>query len=170
MTDTTTLSIPAALPARGHPAIRVRARDFLRPASVRLEHGHTDAASRYEDWLDLDALDREVLAPLGPGGSGDYLPTFWDATTDRATRAPYSQAPAGAVLILDGAMLLRPGLPCDASVHLHLDPAALARRLPAEQHWELAAYALHVDDARPAALADLVVRLNDPRHPALVTP
>ena len=111
-----------------------------------------------------------MLGPLGPGGSGRYLPTYWDATADRASRAAYSPAPTGAVLILDGAMLLRPGLRADASVHLHLDPAALARRLPDEQQWELAAYALHVDLARPAALADLVVRLNDPRRPALVTP
>jgi hypothetical protein len=40
---------------------------------------------------------------------------------------------------------------------------ALARRTPADESWTLPAYARY--DARSA---DLVVRMDDPRHPALI--
>ena len=58
------------LRASGRPVVRVHAGDFLRPASVRLEHGRHDADALLDDWLDEGAVRREVLAPLGPGGSG----------------------------------------------------------------------------------------------------
>ena len=57
------------LRVRGHPVVRVRAADQLRPASLRLERGRTDPDSFYDDWLDADGLRREVLDPLGPGGA-----------------------------------------------------------------------------------------------------
>ncbi|MYW00556.1 uridine kinase, partial [Streptomyces sp. SID3343] len=78
-------ALVAPLRLLGRPVLRVRARDFLRPASVRLEYGHTDAESYLWGWLDDAALRREVLDPLGPGGTGRALPTLWDAARDRAT-------------------------------------------------------------------------------------
>ena len=71
----------------GRPVLRVGSEWFLRPASLRFEHGRRDPDAYYDDRLDLPGLRREVLDPLGPGGSGRYLPTLWDPTTDRATRA-----------------------------------------------------------------------------------
>ena len=62
------------LQVRGRPVLRASAEDFLRPASLRLERGRTDADAFYSDRLDLAALRRELLAPLGPGGSGRVLP------------------------------------------------------------------------------------------------
>jgi hypothetical protein len=152
---------------RGRPALRVSARWFLRPASVRFERGHTDPGALREDWLDAGALRREVLDPLGPGGSRRYLPTLWDPDLDRATRAGYAQAPAGAVLLLDGALLLGRGLPVDATVHLLLSAPALARRTPPAEHWTLPAYARYAAEVGPHTAADVVVRLDDPRHPAV---
>src|SRR5690349_3547810 len=49
------------LRVRGRPVQRVRAADFLRPASVRLERGRTNPDAYYEDWLDVRGLTREVL-------------------------------------------------------------------------------------------------------------
>lgn len=152
---------------RGRPALRVSARWFLRPASVRLERGRTDPDAYYDDWLDTGGLRREVLDPLGPGGSGRYLPTLWDARADRATRAGYRTAPAGAVLLLDGALLLGRGLPVDLTVHMRLSPAALARRTPAADRWTLPAFARYSAEVEPESVADIVIRADDPRHPAL---
>lgn len=156
------------LRVRGRPAVRVRADDFLRPASVRLEFGRTNPDTFYTGWLDEAALRREVLDPAGPGGSGRIVTTLWNARTDRATREPYTDLPAGAVVLVSGPLLLGAGLPFDVTVHLSLSAAALDRRTDAELRWTLPAYARYADEVDPASFADVVVRLDDPRRPALV--
>lgn len=153
---------------RGRPALRVSAADFLRPASVRLEYGKHDPDAFHDLWLDDGALTREVLDPLEPGGTGRVLPTFWDADADRATRAAYTELPPGGVLLLDGALLLGRWLPVDLTVHLAMTPAALARRTPPDEQWTLPAFARYETETGPADGADLTVRVDDPRHPALV--
>jgi len=158
----------APLRLRGRAVLRVSARDFLRPASVRLEFGRTDPDAFHDDWLDTSALIREVLAPLAPDGTGRALPSLWDASTDRASRADYVHLSPGAVLLLDGPLLLGRGLPFDLSVHLWLSPAALARRTPPAEAWTLPAYARYEEETEPVHTADIVVRVDDPRRPALV--
>jgi hypothetical protein len=152
---------------RGRPTLRVSAWDFLRPASVRLEHGR-DADAFYWGWFDEKALRREVLDPLGPDGGGRVLPTLWDAERDRATRAGYVDLPPGGVLLLDGPLLVGSSLTLDVTVHLRLSPAALRRRTPEAEHWTLPAYERYDAEALPQEYADVVVRWDDPRHPALV--
>lgn len=152
----------------GRPVARVSADDFWRPASVRLEHGREDPDAFYDDWVDHRALAREVLDPLAPGGTGRYLPSLWEPVRDRATRASYADAPQGTVLLLDGALLMGRWLDVDLTVHLTVSPAALRRRTPADLAWTLPAYARYEDEVAPADAADLVVRMEDPRHPALV--
>jgi hypothetical protein len=157
------------LRVRGRPVQRVRADDFLRPASLRLERGRTNPDAFYEDWLDLRGLVREVLDPLAAGGTGRVLPTLWDAGVDRATRAGYRSVPPGGVLLLSGSLLLGTGLPLDLVVHLELSPGALARRTPEPHRWTLPAYQRYAAEVDPALLADVVVRVDDPQHPAVVT-
>jgi hypothetical protein len=154
------------LRVRGRPAHWVSMDGFLRPASVRLERGRTDPDAYYEGWWDLDGLRREVLYRVTD--SGQFLPSLWDAETDRATRASYVTLPAGGVLLVSGAFLLGAGLPFEYTVHLALSPAALRRRTPDDQQWTLPAYQRYADEAAPAILADVVVRVDDPQHPAVV--
>ncbi|HEU5160936.1 MAG TPA: uridine kinase [Streptosporangiaceae bacterium] len=156
------------LRVRGRAALRVSAGDFLRPASLRLEYGRDDPDLYYTDWLDTGGLIREVLAPLGPGGTGRVLPALWDSAVDRAARADYRTLPAGGVVVLDGTLLLGRGLPLDYVVHLWMSPAALARRTDPGRLWTLPAYARYEDEVAPARVADAVVRVDDPRRPALV--
>ncbi|QGN48940.1 uridine kinase [Micromonospora sp. WMMD558] len=156
------------LRARGRPVLHVRAADFLRPASVRLEQGRTNPDAYYEGWVDEAGLRREVLDPAGPDGSGRVLPSLWDADVDRASRAEYVELPERGVVLVSGSLLLGGGLPFDVTVHLALSPAALDRRTGPEQRWTLPAYARYADEVAPATFADVVVRVDDPRHPALV--
>jgi hypothetical protein len=149
---------------RGRAVVRVSAGDFLRPASLRLEHGRTDPDVFYDEWLDTAALVREVLGPLEPGGSGRVLPALWDSAADRAARADYVTLPPGGVLLLDGTLLLGRGLPFDLSVHLWLSPAALARKTAEEKRWTLPAYERYEEHRA----ADLVVRADHPDRPALM--
>jgi hypothetical protein len=157
------------LRVRGRPVLHVRADDFLKPASVRLEPGRTNPDGFYER-LDEGGLRREVLAPAGPGGSGRVLPTLWDAATDRASRAPYLRLPPDAIVVVSGAFLLGGGLPFDLTVHLVLSPAALRRRTPPGEAWTLPAYDRYRREVGPAGFADVVVRMDDPGRPALVAP
>jgi hypothetical protein len=148
--------------------VHVSTDDFLRPASVRLEFGRTNPDTFYAGWLDEAALRREVLDPAGPGGSGRIVTRLWDARTDRATREPYSDLPPTAVVLVSGPLLLGAGLPFEVTVHLELSAAALDRRTDPELRWTLPAYARYGDEVDPASFADVVVRVDDPRHPALV--
>nr|WP_232837346.1 uridine kinase [Lentzea terrae] len=145
------------LRALGRWVQRVSTEDFLRPASVRLEHGRTDPYSYRHDWFDLGGLQREVL---DPALDGKVLPSLWNAATDRASRAEYVDVPENGVVIVDGTLLLDRWLPAELTVHLWLSPGALKRKT-AEQ-WTLPAF----DDYEP--VADLFVRYDHPDRPGLV--
>lgn len=155
-------AVAVVLRLLGRPAFLVDTSDFLRPASVRLEQGKQNPQTYRSGWLDVVALRREVLEPFA--STGCYLPSLWDAARDRATRAAPLATPPGAALLVHGTLLLDKALPFDLSVHLALRPAALARQTEAALRWTLPAYQAYPADAR----ADLVIRLDDPRHPAVV--
>ncbi|WP_433120959.1 uridine kinase [Micromonospora sp. CA-246542] len=156
------------LRARGRPVLHVRADDFLRPASLRFELGRTNPDAYYEGWLDEAGLRREVLEPAGPGGDGRVLPSLWDPVADRASRAAYLDLPPGGVVLVSGALLLGGALPFDVTVHLQVSTAALRRRTDPARGWTLPAFDRYADEVVPASFADVVVRADDPRHPALV--
>lgn len=156
------------LRTEGRAALLVRAGDFLRPASVRLEFGRTDPDALLDLALDAAALRREVLDPAGPGGSGRVLPRLWDAAADRSFRDRYQALPEDAVVVVAGGLLLGRGLPFDLSVHLHMTPAALTRHTPEADRWTLAAFARYEAEHDPVNTATLLVRADHPTRPALV--
>jgi hypothetical protein len=71
-------------------------------------------------------------------------------------------------VLVSGALLLGAGLPFDVTVHLEMSAAALDRRTGPDERWTLPAYARYGAEVDPAAFADVVVRVDDPRHPAMV--
>jgi hypothetical protein len=109
-----------------------------------------------------------VLAPVGPGGNGRYLPVLWDLARDRAARDRPRPMPPGGVLLVAGALLQGIGLPFDVVVHLRIAPAARRRRTAPDAAWELPAYDRYDDEVDPVALADAVVLADHPDRPALV--
>lgn len=153
---------------RGHPAVRVDTADFLRPASLRLEFGREDPDAYYTGWFDEAGLAREVLDPAGPGGSRRVLTRLWNAGTDRAAREPYHALAPGTILLVSGPLLLGGSLAFDLSVHLEVSAAALERRTPPAERWTLPAFRRYAAEVAPASFADVVVRADDPRRPAVV--
>jgi hypothetical protein len=160
----------APLRVLGRPVLHVRTQDFLRPASVRLEGGRTNPDTFYDGWFDGAGLRREVLDRAGPKGTGQVLPRLWDTVADRASRAQYVALPRGSVILVSGPLLLGGGLPFDLTVHLVLSSAALRRRTDSAEQWTLAAFDRYRREVDPASFADIVIRVDDPRRPALVEP
>lgn len=153
------------LRTRGRAVVVVAAADFLRPASVRLEHGREDPDELLDGWLDAAGLRREVLDPAA--STGRVLPRLWDAAADRAFRDGYAQLPPDGVVVVAGALLLGRGLPFDLAVHLRMSDAALARRTADDERWTLPAHARYAAERDPAGHADLVVLADHPDRPAV---
>jgi hypothetical protein len=158
-------SVLAALAALGRPGTVLPAASFWRDASVRLEFGRADVDS-LPNWLDSAALTREVLTPLGPSGSGAFLPSLRDPATNRSTRATPRAARPGEVVLVAGSFLLGNGLDFDVSIHLAVSSAARARQTPADEAWTLPAFDAYDARVRPAEIADISVRWDDPARPA----
>jgi hypothetical protein len=137
---------------------------FWRDAALRLEFGHEDVEG-FLSWLDADALRREVLLPLVE--RGEYLPSLRDPVTNRSTREPVRTAEPSTVLLVSGELLLGLGLPFDRVVHLAMSPAARARHTEPSLAWTLPAFENYDETVDPASLADVVIRLEDPRRPAV---
>jgi hypothetical protein len=73
------------------------------------------------------------------------------------------------VLLLDGTLLLGLGLPAELRMHLHLSARALERATPPEQAWTLQAYRRYAQEVDPEAVAEVVLRVDHPDRPALLT-
>ena len=153
------------LRSAGRFAIAVSTEDFLLPASQRYEFGRTSPEAFYEGWRDINGLRREVL-DAAPDGRA--LPALWRVDLDRSARASYVDVPPDGVILVSGEFLLGGGLPFELEVHLEASDAALVRRTPADQQWTLPAFTRYRDEVMPSLFADVVVRMEDPRHPALV--
>lgn len=149
------------LAAAGRAPLQVHAEDFLRPAGERFEWGREDVEAFRTTWLDATALEREVLSR-----KGSYLPALWDAAAERSARRAVAPVPEGAVLLVDGVLLLGRGLPAELTVHVALSPAALLRR--GVPQWQLPAFAAYDQEVRPGEVCDVLVRAEDPLRPAVL--
>jgi hypothetical protein len=73
------------------------------------------------------------------------------------------------VVVVVGWFLLGRWLPFELTVHVALSPAARRRRVPeTDAARELPAWERYDAEVSPASSADLVIRADDPAHPALV--
>ncbi|MGA9873810.1 MAG: hypothetical protein WBQ44_22060 [Rhodococcus sp. (in: high G+C Gram-positive bacteria)] len=140
--------------------------DFVRPASLRFEYSRTDELTYRTAWFDFDAVIREVVAPLRPGGRGTYLPRLWDEASDRSARARLVDAAPDQVLVVAGPTIL--GRIDDASVivHLKLGLGALRRRTETEQQWTIEPLTRYYADI--AVEPDVTVRWDHPDKPAIL--
>lgn len=157
-------SLTDRLRALSRPVVHIVASSFWRDASLRLEHGREDAES-YLNWLDADAMRREVLVPVV--ARGEYLPSLRDPQTNRSTRELSRSVDPATVVIVSGEFLLGSGLPFDRVVHVAVSPAARARQTPPELAWTLPAFDEYDAIVDPIGQADVVVKLDDPDHPVV---
>lgn len=163
-----TAALVDPLRVRGHETVHISTADYLRPASLRLEHGHHDPESYHSDWFDFDGLHREVLRPLEPDGTQHVLPALWDPTTDRSPRLARVPVPERGVVLVEGPLLLGRALPFDLTVHLWLPQHVLDKRIAEDRRWTLPAFERYTEQHAPELRADFVVRVDRPGRPAVV--
>ncbi|HEV2886644.1 MAG TPA: hypothetical protein VGX49_07025 [Jatrophihabitans sp.] len=162
--------LAAALRRRGRPVVRVGVDDFHQVRAIRYRRGRQSPSGFWLDSFDYDRLWAEVLTPLGPGGSRRYRPAGHDLRTDRVLAPPLVEAPAGAVLVLDGVFLHRDELAgaWELSIFLEAGFAETARRMahrdgsqPDPEHPSVARYVLaqrrYLAGCRPSRRADIVI-------------
>lgn len=179
--------LAAPLRARGRPVIRASLDSFHRPRAERYQRGAASPEGYYLDTFDTAALRDALLVPLGPGGSRRYRRASFDFRTDRAVHAPLEEAPADAVLIVDGVFLLRPELVAHWDYRilvevpfavvleralrrdLALFGSAEAVRARYQQRY-IPGQQLYFAAERPQQRADAIVRNEDPANPVLLLP
>jgi uridine kinase len=169
------------LEARGQRVIRAGVDGFHNPRAVRYVRGKDSPEGFFRDSYNLEALRRELLAPLSPGGSGRYRSAVYDHKTDSAVTLPQESAGRSGVLLIDGIFLHRPELLhyWDLSVFLDVpfvesyrrmalrdgsdpDPLAVANRRYHEGQ------KLYLSECRPQKAASILVDYADLNAPRIV--
>lgn len=174
--------LAGALRSLGRPVVQVSADGFHQVRAVRHRRGARSPEGFWLDSYDHPALIENVLEPFGPGGSRRYRSAVHDVRTDEILDLPWSTAPAGTVLVLDGLFLHRDELAgyWDFSVFLTapfgVTAARMARRdgtNPDPEHPDMARYVqgqrLYFAACRPWTRADLVIDNSDVHRPVQAT-
>lgn len=164
-THTLTDEVAEALRARGRPVIRATTDRWWRASALRLELGRQDVDMLLTGWVDDAALRRELIAPVLAGGR-PYITELRNPETDRSVRQVAVDAPAGAVLLVDGPFLLAADLPMDGMVLVQVGAGALRRAMGDEKAWWVTAFGRYEQDYRPADKADVLVAYDHPTAPA----
>ena len=170
--------------ARGRRVVRATIDGFHRPRAERYRRGPTSPEGYYLDSFDLGALRRELLEPLGPGGSGLARLGVFDLHADRPVDEAPRAVPADAVLLFDGVFLLRPELNdlWDVRVFVDVDEHEALRRavlrdedlfgspdeaLRRYRNRYVPGQRLYLGEVDPRTLAHVVFENTDPASPRL---
>jgi uridine kinase len=179
--------LTVAVGGLGRPAIHLTMDGFHHPRAVRHRQGRRSPDGYYEDAFDVEAFARLVLVPLGPGGDRRYRERIHDLDSDETVDEPAREAPADAVLVVDGSFLQRPELFAHWDHRIFVetslevarergvvrDAGLLGGRQSAEElygeryHAACRRYLAEVD---PVARATLVLRNDDVERPVLLRP
>lgn len=179
----TTFAANLAAEIQHRPVIVIHVDDFLNPSPIRHSRGRHSPEGFWRDTYNYAAVRESVLVPLGPSGHGRYSPVAYDLLTDRTVPAMPLQAPANAVVLVEGMFLHRDELAAswDASVFLDVPFAETAARMatrdgsnPDPEHPSMRRYIhgqrLYFEAARPWERATYVIDNSDFRSPRIVCP
>jgi uridine kinase len=176
--------LAALLEERGRPVIRASVDGFHRPRSERYQRGAESPEGYYLDAFDYPALCGALLLPLGPLGSRRYVRAVFDVHADCSLSLPEEEAPANAILVLDGVFLLRPELMALWDYRIWVEvpfDVALARArqrdvglfgsaVAVEERYRsryIPGQRLYLDTVHPRERADVIVDNTNPAQPVL---
>jgi uridine kinase len=178
-------ALAPCLEVRGRPVIRATVDHFHRPRTLRYQRGDSSPEGYYHDSFDYPALLSQLLLPLGPEGTRQYRTGVFDVTTDAPLLADLREAPADAVLLLDGIFLQRPELEAlweyaifltipfhvarQRNVRRDQSPTQSARAVTARYlRRYLPGQRLYLEAVRPQDRAQAVIDNTDPQRPRLL--
>lgn len=171
-----------ALAGAARPVIRATIDNFHRPRAERYRRGPDSPEGYYEESYDHALLRRELLDPLGPGGTLRFRRRAYDHRADVPVDAGPEVARPDAILLFDGIFLRHPRLAgCwDLAVFLRIGPDEVLRRAVTRdaalfggpdgvraryRRRYLPAQALYTAREHPADRADVLIDNTDPAHP-----
>lgn len=174
------------LSALGRPVLRASIDGFHNPSATRYQRGRGSPEGYFFDSFDNAAVVRELLGPLGPGGSRLYRPAIFDCRHDRPLVASVFVAQPDAVLLFDGVFLHRDELFSfwDYSLFLDVDFETALHRAEVRDLGLLGSVAsvralyeqryipgqkLYISRCNPTARASVVVLNEDPLRPIAVS-
>jgi uridine kinase len=178
--------LAAALRALGRPTMRASLDDFKYPWRHAREHGYDRVSGEgyYRNAYDFGSARDLLLSPAGPGGSGRVALCGHDPLTGEDHRDTKISAPPDAILIVDSVFAFRPQYnDCwEYRIWLEADPGValrrgIARDAAAEGIEEATrlhrdryrvAERMYLAEARPRALADIIIDNTDFEHPRLL--
>ncbi|MEP6642205.1 MAG: uridine kinase [Gaiellales bacterium] len=178
--------LTAVVSQLGRPAIHLTMDGFHHHREHRYRRGRLSADGYYEDAYDFAALAELVLIPLGPGGDRRYRTRVIDLASDAEIGEAPVEAPADAVVVVDGSFLQRPELAglWDHRIFIETDLAVARQRGTVRDARQLGglAKAEHMYNVRyhaaarrylaavdPAARATLIVENTDLENPRVRT-
>ncbi len=178
-------ALSASLAERGRNVLRTTIDGFHNQKTVRYTRGRLSAEGYYRDARDLAAIRRELLDPLGPGGTLLVRTATFDLDADAPLASDAFPVPSDTILIVDGTFLARPELSDAWDVHIFLHTSretararGVTRDRPAsdtsgqietvyDQRY-LPAFELYLAEANPEARATILVVLDDFAAPRII--
>jgi uridine kinase len=178
-------ALEASLQTIGCHALHTTIDGFHNPKAVRYARGRHSAEGYYRDARDLAAIRRELLDPLGSGGSRLIRMETFDLASDTSVDRPAVRVPDDTILIVDGTFLARPELSGSWDVHIFLRTRretsrarGIARDIAAggepdqvkmiyDQRY-LPAFDLYLSEADPEARSDILIDFEDFNAPATI--
>jgi uridine kinase len=154
------------------PVLRASLDDFKRPWRDRHLYDRESGEGYYRNAFDYAAVERLLLEPAGPSGSGECALCSIDPLTQVDHSAVITRAAQDAVLIVDGVFAFRPEINdhWDLRIWLHVDQqTSLERGVERDRGWaDTEVEAVHrdryhvaervyVDDVDPVRFADVVI-------------
>jgi uridine kinase len=143
-------------------SVRASIDDFHNPRAIRYRRGRDSPEGFYLDSFNLEALTSLLLEPFAAGKP--FCRQAFDHQTNRSVPLVTENAPADAVLIVDGLFLHRPGLRrwWDLSILLDVPPETAAERLQTRdgqpiRHRYPKGQALYFAESEPRKHASLVL-------------
>lgn len=177
----TTFATRLAEQAGPRPTVLLHADDYFNPADVRHARGRLSAEGFWLDTYNYESLVSWALEPLTHAGSGLYRPAAFDRTTGANTCPDLVQAPAEALVIVEGVFLHRDELArfWDYSVFLDVSIEEANRRMtdrggldkalaPALLRRYNGAQALYFAHAQPWERASVVIDNTDPSNAKVI--
>ncbi|MGD8979052.1 MAG: uridine kinase [candidate division WOR-3 bacterium] len=158
---------------------------FHRPRNERYKRGALSPDGYFYDSFDLDALQKNLLEPLGPSGDLQYTKAVFDFRTDQRVSMVLQQAPSDAILLFDGVFLLRPELNArwDFRIYVYISfETSMQRALlrdaelfgsideTRKRYVEryIPGQKLYLKTVDPESKADIVIDNNDPMNPFIL--